>query len=64
MSQSRREALRRQQEAQARSKRLQRIIIVGAIVLAVVVVGVFGAIFVSQLNKGSTAATGVRRRFR
>ena len=58
MSQSRREALRRQQEAQARSKRLQRIVIVGAIVLAVVVVGVFGAIFVSQLNKGSTSATG------
>lgn len=58
MSQSRREALRRQQEAQARAKRLQRIIIVGAIVLAVVVVGVFGAIFVSQLNKGGTTAGG------
>ena len=58
MSQSRREALRRQQEAQARAKRLQRIIIVGAIVLAVVVVGVFGAIFVSQLNKSGTTATG------
>jgi len=58
MSQSRREALRRQQEAQARAKRLQRIILVGAIVLAVVVVGVFGAIFVGQLNKGGTTAAG------
>lgn len=58
MTQSRREALRRQQEAQARAKRFQRIIIVGAIVLAVVVVGVFGTIFVSQLNKGGTNPTG------
>ena len=58
MSQSRREALRRQQEAQARAKRLQRIILVGAIVLAVVVVGVFGAVLIGQLNKGGTTATG------
>lgn len=59
MSQSRREALRRQQEAQARAKRMQRIIIVGAIVLAVVVVGVFGTIFFSQLNRNTaTPATG------
>ena len=58
MTQSRREALRRQQQAQARAKRFQRIIIVGAIVLAVVVVGVFGTIFVSQLNRGNTADPG------
>lgn len=58
MTQSRREALRRQQQAQARAKRFQRVIIVGAIVLAVVVVGVFGTIFVSQMNKGSTASSG------
>ena len=36
MTQSRREALRRQQEAQARAKRLQRIILVAAIVLGLV----------------------------
>lgn len=54
MSESRREALRRKQEAQARAKRTQRIVIVGAIVLAVVVLGVFGTIFVSQLGKGSS----------
>ncbi len=58
MTQSRREALRRQQEAQARAKRFQRIIIVGAIVLAVVVVGVFGTIFVSQLNRSGTTTSG------
>ena len=52
MSESRREALRRKQQAQARAKRTQRIVIVGAIVLAVVVLGVFGTIFFSQLNKG------------
>ena len=40
MTQSRREALRRQQEAQARAKRLQRIILVAAIVLGLVVIGV------------------------
>lgn len=54
MSQSRREALRRQQQAQARAKRTQRIVITGAIVLAVVVLGVFGTIFFSQLNKGDS----------
>jgi len=58
MSQSRREALRRQQEAQARAKRTQRIVIVGAIVLALVVVGVFGAIFIGQLNRGAVPASG------
>ncbi|MFT4294333.1 MAG: thioredoxin domain-containing protein [Micropruina sp.] len=57
MSESRREALRRQQQAQARAKRTQRIVIVGAIVLAVIVVGVFGAIFLSQLNKGGAVAS-------
>lgn len=56
MTQSRREALRRQQEAQARAKRLQRIILVAAIVLGLVVIGVVGTIVVSQLNKGGTAA--------
>jgi protein-disulfide isomerase len=56
MTQSRREALRRQQEAQARAKRLQRIILVAAIVLGLVVIGVVGTIGVSQLNKGGTAA--------
>ena len=58
MSESRREALRRKQQAQARAKRTQRIVIVGAIVLAVVVLGVFGTIFVSQLNKGGGSPTG------
>lgn len=59
MTQSRREALRRQQEAQQRAKRLQRVIIVGAVVLAVVVAGVFATIFFSQLNKGTgTPAAG------
>ena len=57
MSESRREALRRKQQAQARAKRTQRIVIVGAIVLAVVVLGVFGTIFFSQLNKPSAAAS-------
>ena len=56
MTQSRREALRRQQEAQARAKRLQRIILVAAVVLGLVVIGVVGTIVVSQLNKGGTAA--------
>ncbi|MFT4217569.1 MAG: thioredoxin domain-containing protein [Micropruina sp.] len=55
MSESRREALRRKQQAQAKAKRTQRIVIVGAIVLAIVVVGVFATIFFSQLNKGNTA---------
>ena len=62
MTQSRREALRRQQESQQRAKRLQRVIIVGAIVLAVVVAGVFATIFISQLNKPSAvpgASAGV-----
>ncbi|MFT3862459.1 DsbA family protein [Micropruina sp.] len=58
MTQSRREALRRQQEAQARAKRMQRIFMVGAIVLAVVVVGVFGSIFFSRLNQSDTTSTG------
>ncbi len=58
MSQSRREALRRQQQAQARAKRTQRIVIVGAIVLAVVALGVFGTIFFSQLNQGGSASNG------
>ncbi len=57
MSESRREALRRKQQAQAKAKRTQRIVIVGAIVLAVVVLGVFGTIFVSQLNKPSATAS-------
>lgn len=57
MSQSRREALRRQQEAQARAKRTQRIVLIGAIVLAVVVAGVFGTIFFSQLNRGGEGST-------
>lgn len=57
MSQSRREALRRQQEAQARAKRTQRIVLIGAIVLAVVVAGVFGTIFFSQLNRGGEGTT-------
>ena len=47
MTQSRREALRRQQEAQARAKRLQRIILVAAIVLGLVVIGVVGTIVVN-----------------
>lgn len=61
MTESRREALRRKQEAQAKAKRTQRIVIVGAIVLAVVIVGVFGTIFFSQLNKGgdSTASAAI-----
>lgn len=58
MTQSRREALRRQQEAQARAKRNQRIVVVGAIVLAVAVVAVFATIFLSQLNRGGTPAAG------
>ena len=57
MTQSRREALRRQQQAQARAKRFQRAIIVGAIVLAVVVVGVFGTILFSQMNRGTGTTT-------
>ncbi len=57
MSESRREALRRKQHAQARAKRTQRIVIVGAIVLAVVVLGVFGTVFVSQLNKGGSTGS-------
>ena len=57
MSESRREALRRKQQAQARAKRTQRIVIVGAIVLAVVVLGVFGTVFVSQLNKGGSTGS-------
>lgn len=58
MSQSRREALRRQQQAQARAKRTQRIVVVGAIVLAVAVVAVFATIFLSQLNKGGNPVAG------
>lgn len=58
MSQSRREALRRQQQAQSRAKRTQRIVVVGAIVLAVAVIAVFATIFLGQLNKGGSAASG------
>lgn len=48
MSQSRREVLRRQQEAQARQKRLNRIVAVGAGIVALVLVAVFGVIAFQQ----------------
>lgn len=57
MSQSRREVLRRQQEAQARQKRLNRIVAVGAGIVALVLVAVFAVIAFQQWGGGS-GATG------
>ena len=59
MSQSRREVLRRQQEAQAKAKRLNRIVAMAAIVVGVVLVGIFGVILAQTWGSGgtSTAAT-------
>lgn len=59
MTQSRREALRRQQQAQQRAKRLQRTIVVGAIVLGLVVVGVVGTIFFTQLSRSQASGPGI-----
>ena len=55
MSQSNREQLRRNQAAQAKQKRLTRIIGVGAAVLVVVLIGVFVAVLVQ--NQAHTATT-------
>lgn len=55
MSQSNREQLRRNQAAQAKQKRLNRIIGVGAAVLVVVLIGVFVAVLFQ--NQAHTATT-------
>ena len=55
MSQSNREQLRRNQAAQAKQKRLARIIGVGAAVLVVVLIGVFVAVVIQ--NQAHTATT-------
>ena len=55
MSQSNREQLRRNQAAQAKQKRLTRIIGAGAAVLVVVLIGVFVAVLIQ--NQSHTAVT-------
>lgn len=55
MSQSNREQLRRNQAAQAKQKRLNRIIGVGSAILVVVLVGVFIAVLIQ--NQSHTATT-------
>lgn len=55
MTQSNRDQLRRNQAAQAQQKRLNRIIIVGALVLVVVLIGVFIGVLVQ--NQAHTATT-------
>jgi protein-disulfide isomerase len=57
VSQSRREALRRQQAAQAKQKRLTRIVIAGAVLAALVLVAVFGTIIVQNMSRPTTAST-------
>ncbi len=56
-NQSRREVLRRQQEAQARSKRLNRIVMVGSIIVATVVVVIFGVVLFNSWQGSGTATT-------
>jgi protein-disulfide isomerase len=55
MSQSNREQLRRNQAAQVKQKRLNRIIGVGAVVLVIVLIGVFMAVLFQ--NQAHTATT-------
>ncbi|MBK8460281.1 MAG: thioredoxin domain-containing protein [Micropruina sp.] len=59
MTSSRREALRRQQAAQAKQKRLTRIVIAGAAIAALVLVAVFGTILVQGMNRPTTASVPV-----
>lgn len=56
MSQSRREALRRQQEAQARAKRLNRMVLIGSIIVGVILVAVFGIVIFQQARTGGSAS--------
>lgn len=58
MSQSRREVLRRQQEAQAKSKRLNRIVAAAAIVIGLVLVAVFAVVLAQSWGKGTSTAAG------
>lgn len=58
-SQSRREQLRQAQLAKAKSQRLNRIIGIGAAVLAVVVVAVFAAVFIQQAGMDQAASSTV-----
>ena len=57
MSQSRREALRRQQEAQARAKRNSRIVLIGAIIAGLVLVAVFGTVLFQGMSAGQSTST-------
>ncbi len=57
MTQSNREQLRRNQAAQARQKRLTRIIGVGAAVLVVVLIGVFVAVVIQNQSHTSTTSS-------
>ncbi len=53
---SRREVLRRQQEAQARAKRFNRMVLTGAIIAGVVILAVFGVILANQWGQNSANA--------
>lgn len=54
-NQSRREVLRRQQEAKARAKRLNRMVMIGSGILAAVVIAIVTAVIVNQMSSaGST----------
>ena len=57
MSQSNREQLRRNQAAQAKQKRLNRIIGVGALVLVVVLIGVFVAVLFQNQSRTVTTSS-------
>jgi len=57
MTQSNREQLRRNQAAQAKQKRLNRIIGVGAVVLVVVLIGVFIGVLVQQQSTTVTTSS-------
>lgn len=57
MTQSNRERLRQSQESKAKQQRLNRIIGVGAAILAVVLIGVFAVVLIQQSQTASTASS-------
>lgn len=59
MTENNRERLRKSSEAKAKQQRLNRIIGVGAAILAVVLIGVFAVVLVQQAGTASPSATSV-----
>lgn len=57
MTQSRREQLRQAQLAKAKSQRLTRIVSIGAAILAVILVAVFGVVLVQQMGANQAASS-------